>query len=88
MALSIVIQERACLIVLDWLFRRPSSQGLYDALRAHPQTHHIPILISADDIEPFPLAEEVRAQGNDVLMEPFDIDAFAAAVRRLSGPSA
>lgn len=82
-ALDILRHEAVDLMVLDWNLPGISGEALLRALRAHPKTRSIGVLMVTGKCSP---AEEIQALdsgADDHLAKPFDEKVLAARLRSL-----
>ncbi len=68
---------RPSLVVLDLIMPRVSGLAVAQELRAHAETHDIPILLVTGSTEPID-----ESAFTEVLHKPIDPDALASAVER------
>lgn len=83
-ALDILQHEPVDLVLLDWNLPGISGEVLLRALRAHPKTRSIGVLMVTGKCSP---AEEIQALdsgADDYLAKPFDEDELLARLRSLS----
>jgi hypothetical protein len=78
-----VVENRPHLIVLEWSFAPPWAEALYGWFQVNDELARVPTLVCTDQLKGLEQAPEILRQRNDVLAEPFDIDALSARVRRL-----
>jgi two-component system phosphate regulon response regulator PhoB len=85
--LSAIVSIRARLprlVMMDWLIRGPMrGETLFETLRRSPDTAGLPILVCTTESHLLERQPMLRADGADILTEPFEIDDLIALVGRL-----
>jgi CheY-like chemotaxis protein len=83
-ALDTVAAERPSLIIADLHMAGVDRWELVDGLIADPRTGRTPVIVCSGAVAELTAAESrLRAQGGDVLVKPFEIDALVSKVRAL-----
>lgn len=84
---SLIARARPALVILDLRMERANDGiAVIEALRAHPDTAHVPIILcSADIIYLREHEEALHVAGVETLTKPFDLDALYGCVRALIG---
>jgi CheY-like chemotaxis protein len=87
-ALVKTVLNRPALMVTDTRLSGFSGYDLCDALRRHPATADIPIVVVTADVQPNELAQARNVGADAVLLKPCSPNLFIREVRRLISRSA
>jgi len=86
-ALDAVTRSRPVAVVLDWLMPALSGSQACRALKADPETAHIPVILLTAKAADADLAEGMAAGADGYLTKPFEIQELDALLQRLIGES-
>lgn len=82
-ALDFLRDERVNAIITDWDLPKMSGIVLVKAIRAHPRTKSLPIIVVSGRTGPGYMDIAVKAGASDYFSKPFDIMAFLDRLRTL-----
>jgi two-component system phosphate regulon response regulator PhoB len=82
-ALSLLDRELLNLVVLDWTIPGPSGMMILKALRAHPRTRDLGVLMVTARTAPADVASALEAGADDYLAKPFDERVLLARLHSL-----
>ena len=80
--LSAVIELQPDLVISDWWLRSHEGERIAHVIRRDPRTAHLAVLVCTADGMIHDEIKMLSLEGVDVVLKPFDLNDFVAAVRR------
>lgn len=84
-ALDAVASSRPAAVILDWLMPAMSGSQACQALKANPETAHIPVILLTAKAADADLEEGIEAGADAYLTKPFEIHELDALLQRMIG---